>query len=45
MSANATNPYLLTLPQLISAKEKIGNVSAFYDPAQKSLRGFDAEVS
>jgi len=36
------NPYLLTLPQLISAKKKIGKLAAFYDPEKCSFRGFDA---
>ena len=38
------NPYLLTLPQLISAKKKIGRVAAFYDPKKMSFKGFDAEA-
>lgn len=37
-----SNPYLLTLPQLISAKKKIGQVAAFYDPNLYSLSGFDS---
>ena len=36
------NPYLLTLPQLISAKKKISHVAAFYDPTKYSLKGFDS---
>ncbi len=39
----STNPYLLTLPQLLSAKQKIGRVSLFYDPVKFSLKGFDSE--
>jgi len=41
MSVSA-NPYLLVLPQLMSAKNKIGRVSAFYDPTKISLAGFDS---
>jgi len=41
MSVSA-NPYLLVLPQLMSAKKKIGRVSAFYDPTKISLAGFDS---
>ncbi len=40
MSASA-NPYLLTLPQLLSAKKKIGKVASTYDPKEDSFRGFD----
>ena len=36
------NPYLLTLPELMSAKKKIGGVAAFYDPLKISFRGFDS---
>lgn len=36
------NPYLLTLPQLISAKAKISKVAAYYDPAKYSIKGFDS---
>lgn len=39
MTANV-NPYLLTLPQLISARKKIGTVAAYYDPVLYSLEGF-----
>jgi hypothetical protein len=38
------NPYLLTLPQLISAKKKIGYIASFYDPSSSSLRGFDSDA-
>jgi len=38
------NPYLLTLPQLMSAKKKIGKVAAFYDPTKTSLKGFESTV-
>lgn len=37
---NSNNPYLLTLPQLLSAKKKIGSVAAYYDPDKYSLNGF-----
>ncbi len=37
------NPYLLTLPQLISAKKKLGVVAANYD-AKYSMSGFDVET-
>ena len=37
------NPYLLTLPQLLSAKKKIGKVAATFDANKVSLRGFDSE--
>ncbi len=40
--SESANPYLLTLPQLMSAKKKIGKVSAFYDPLKVSLSGFDS---
>lgn len=36
------NPYLLTLPALMSAKSKLGKVAAFYDPGKTSLSGFDS---
>jgi hypothetical protein len=39
----STNPYLLTLPQLISVKKKIGQLAAFYDPSKTSLKAFDSE--
>ena len=38
------NPYLLTLPQLMTAKKKIGKVAAFFDPMKTSLRGFESTV-
>jgi Ca2+-binding EF-hand superfamily protein len=41
MSVHA-NPYLLVLPQLMSAKKKIGTVAAFFDPTKISLAGFDS---
>lgn len=40
--ASHVNPYLLTLPQLISARKKIGMVAAYYDPVLYSLEGFAA---
>lgn len=42
MDRAVKNPYLLTLPQLISAKKKISLVAAFYDPKKYSLKGFDS---
>lgn len=42
--SRSLNPYLLTLPQLLSAKKKIAHVAAFYDPSGTTLRGFDAEA-
>jgi hypothetical protein len=39
----STNTYLLTLPQLLSAKQKISRVALFYDPVKFSLKGFDSE--
>ena len=41
MSANAS-PSLMCLPQLMSAKKKIGRIAAFYDPKKISLTGFDS---
>ena len=38
------NPYLLTLPQLMTAKQKIGKVACFYDPLKTSLSAFHAET-
>ena len=38
------NPYLLTLPELISAKNKIGHVAGVYDPLKHPLSGFDANA-
>lgn len=38
------NAYLLTLPQLLSAKQKIGHVAAFYDPLKSSLKSFDSDA-
>lgn len=44
MSANpSANPYLLTLPQLISVKKKIGQLAAFHDHEKSSLKAFDSE--
>lgn len=43
MSSGA-NPYLLTLPQLISAKTKIGRVAEVYDPLRHSLAGFGSQA-
>lgn len=34
------NPQLLSLPQLISAKHKIGITAAFYNPTTSSLKSF-----
>lgn len=39
----ASNPYLLTLPQLISVKKKIGRLAAFYNHEKTSLKAFDSE--
>jgi hypothetical protein len=36
------HPRLMTLPQLISAKRKIGIAAAFYDPKSSSLKPFAA---
>jgi Ca2+-binding EF-hand superfamily protein len=44
MTDMSENPYLLTLPQLISAKKKIGQLAAFYDPEKCSFKGFDASA-
>jgi Ca2+-binding EF-hand superfamily protein len=41
MSISAS-PYLLVLPQLMSAKKKLGRVAAFYDPTKISLSGFES---
>ena len=41
MSASAS-PSLMCLPQLMSAKKKIGRIAAFYDPKKISLTGFDS---
>ena len=41
---SSDNAYLLTLPQLLSAKHKIGHVAAFYDPQKYSLKSFEAEA-
>lgn len=42
--AECTNPYLLTLPELMSAKKKIGRVACFYDHDKMSLSGFDSKA-
>jgi hypothetical protein len=36
-----TNPYLLTLPELLSAKKKISRVSAHHDPEKTSFKGME----
>lgn len=36
------NPYLLTLPQLISAKNKVSKVAGHFDPDRYSLKGFES---
>jgi hypothetical protein len=40
----SNNPYLLTLPQLLSAKKKIGRVAAFHDPQKNSFAGFTGKL-
>ena len=35
------NPYLLTLPELLSAKKKISRVAAHYDPEKTSFKGLE----
>jgi len=42
-NSDRDNPYLLTLPQLLSAKKKIGKVAATYDAHKVSTKGFDSE--
>jgi Ca2+-binding EF-hand superfamily protein len=42
MSAQHDNPFLLTLPELMSAKKKIGRAACFYDREKMSLQGFDS---
>lgn len=42
MSASE-NPYLQTLPQLMSAKKKIGHLASFYDHEKTPLSAFDCE--
>jgi len=42
MSAQHDNPFLLTLPELMSAKKKIGRVACFYDREKMGLKGFDS---
>lgn len=41
MSVASENPYLLTLPDLLSAKKKLAVVAASYDPAKTSMKGFE----
>ena len=41
MSVASENPYLLTLPDLLSAKRKLAVVAASYDPKKISLKGFE----
>ena len=41
---NRNNPFLLTLPQLMTAKQKIGKVACFYDPLKTQLSAFHAET-
>ena len=36
-----TNPYLLTLPELLSAKKKISRVSAHHDPEKTTFKGME----
>jgi hypothetical protein len=36
-----TNPFLLSRPELISAKKKIALVSSTYDPMKTNLKGFE----
>eukprot|EP01036_Dinobryon_divergens_P001823 gene1823-2394_t len=43
MATSDKNPYLLTLPQLLSAKKKIGKVAANYNPQKDSRQGFESE--
>ena len=42
--SQSNNPYLLTLPQLMSAKKKIGRIAAFHDPQKNLFNGFDAQA-
>ena len=44
MNSNKNNPYLLTLPQLMTAKQKIGKVACFHDPLKTTLSGFHTEA-
>ena len=43
MSSTDRNPYLLTLPQLLSAKKKIAIVAANYNPLKDTRQGFESE--
>jgi hypothetical protein len=36
------NPFLLTRPELLSAKRKIAQVAAGYDPLKTSFKGFES---
>lgn len=40
--AQHNNPFLLTLPELMSAKKKIGRAACFYDSLKMSMKGFDS---
>ena len=40
----STNPFLLTLPELMSAKKKLGQVAAFYDKEKMSMQGFTSKA-
>lgn len=37
------NPYLLTLPELMSAKKKIGRAACYYDRVKMSMSGFGSK--
>mmetsp|Transcript_9123 Transcript_9123/g.12612 ORF Transcript_9123/g.12612 Transcript_9123/m.12612 type:complete len:608 (+) Transcript_9123:32-1855(+) len=43
MHGTTRNPYLMTLPSLISAKNKLSQIAENYDPNRYSLKGFDSE--
>lgn len=43
MQSSAKNPYLMTLPSLISAKNKLSKIAENYDPNRYSLKGFDSQ--
>lgn len=38
--SRCSDPFLLTLPELVSAKRKIGKAAALYDRENQSLKGF-----
>ena len=38
--SHCTDPFLLSLPELMSAKRKIGRAAALYDRENQSLKGF-----